>query len=691
MSPDAVVVRDFLDRAARRLRLIAAARGAAIGLTVALGATLVVVALAGRDATSVVVGVGLGALGGLVGAFLGVTRTPAPAALVERRAPACRNVVLTAAELDAAPRRVPAFIGERVWRDAARAVRPLDPARLFSAGRALFALGGAALAWAAVAAALFLLPLTVPPASPAGAGTAEAVGIARVVATVTPPAYSRREATRLEDPARIEALAGSSVRLAVHARADLVRVETVAGVDTLRGAADVFTADIAVDADGYIALEAVGTGGGRVRRLIGVVATPDRGPSVRITTPERDLTVPDGRRTLDVAVEAEDDIALASLALTFTRVTGSGEQYSFVDGAVPLDVTRAGGTWRGRGTLRLDTLRLEPGDMVVYRGLARDGRPGAPAAESDARFVELAAPGNVPMEGFSADEDDRYALSQQMVLVKTERLIARASWLAPDSLAAEAALIAAEQRSVRAEFVFMMGGELEEDIAAEASMDDLNEEAHAELDDEAIAGRLRNRGRLDLLRAIRAMSRANAALLDSELERARAEERAAIDLLQTAFSRTRYILRALTERERLDPSRRLSGDLAGVGRTVRPAADAEPAPRTVALRRALADVAALSGARAEDAAGAYADAALDVLRIDPSSAALRSIAAVLDSAAAAVAAGAVEDARPRIERAAVALAAQVRAALGGGPAPAPTLEGARLRGALADALRRERP
>src|ERR1043166_6240538 len=98
--------------------------------------------------------------------------------------------------------------------------------------------------------------------------------------------------------------------------------------------------------------------------------------------------------------------------------------------------------------------------MGVYRALARDGRPGVAPTESDAWIIDITAPGMIAAAGFSMDEtENKYALSQQMVILKTERLIAKASSLPPDSVSAQAQLIAAEQRAVRAEFVFMMGGE----------------------------------------------------------------------------------------------------------------------------------------------------------------------------------------------------------------------------------------
>src|SRR5688500_9810009 len=154
-----------------------------------------------------------------------------------------------------------------------------------------------------------------------------------------------------------------------------------------------------------------------------------------------------------------------------------------------------------------------------------------------------------------------------MVVVKTERLIARAGSLPADSLQGEALAIAAEQRAVRAEFVFMMGGELAEEVLAAAGITDLDETAEAEAEEDIAAGRLANRGRTALVQAIRSMSRANSALIANDLRKALAEEKAAVTHLERAFSRTRYILRALTLRERLDLSRRLTGELSSAQST----------------------------------------------------------------------------------------------------------------------------
>ena len=158
---------------------------------------------------------------------------------------------------------------------------------------------------------------------------------------MTPPTYTGRGPETLRDPARIEALAGSQLRFVVHARATSLALETIARHDTLTSSNDEFATTLTADADGFVAFEPRSTTAIGPRRLIGLTVTPDAPPKVRITTPGHDLRLPDGKRTLDVAIEAGDDIGLTSLRLRYTKVSGSGERFTFAEGEVPIGVTRS--------------------------------------------------------------------------------------------------------------------------------------------------------------------------------------------------------------------------------------------------------------------------------------------------------------------------------------------------------------
>ena len=689
---------EFLRRISRRLALIAITEGAAAGLTLAAIVAAVAWLGSGRILHALAAGVILAATGIAARMTMSHREPLGVAMLVEQRAPGSRNIIVTAAELADRPVPMREDIRARVFRDAARATSALDPATLFPARRALLALGAGAMLWA-----LALVLVSARPAASVDSApiSVDAPSIVRVEVRITPPAYAGRPVQSLTDPARIEALAGSKIHLTVRGTAAALMIETIGDSQPIAPrATGTFEHELVADADGFIALEAAASDG-RVgaRRLIGLAVTPDRPPRVRVTAPGRDLFLAEASGALDVVIEADDDLALAALKLRYTKVSGSGERFTFIEGETPVSVTRADARrWTARGTLQLSALELGQGDVVVYRGVATDQRPGAVPVESDAFIIEITAPGAVPSEGFAADDEiDRNAVSQQMVILKTERLIARRASMTAEAFAEEARNLAAEQRRVRAEFVFMMGGELAEEIAPDATgISELHEHEEAEAGDDILAGRLANRGRIELVRAIRSMSQADAKLIAVDVAGALKDEQLALEHLQNAFSRTRYILRALTQRERLDLTRRLTGVLTDAGRDVRPLPVAALDPEVVALREALAGVAALAGGSMgeSDAATAAARASMlaqSVLRVDPSSDTLQAIATRIGEAGSALADRRAGDARTILGGAAVDLASVIRRRLVDAPAQPIPLDIRLLEGALGDALRGRTP
>ena len=550
---------------------------------------------------------------------------PDVASRVERRTPTGRNLLYTAAELAGKER---GYVPDIVMHRASGIAAQLDPRRLFPLRRALgwFGLGVAAFALSQ------LRPTALERALPGSPTTGiSQIAVRRVDVTITPPAYTGLARTTLSNPSRIDALANSRIEVRVIASASSVRLETLSGSGDLSRSGEVFHGSVNAQADGFLAIEprdSTGTAAARV--LIGLTVTPDRPPRVTLTSPGRDLFFSTVPASVPVAITAEDDLALGSVELRYTAVSGSGERFTFVERTVPVTLTRTTvNAWSARGTWSLAQLELAPGDLVVYRAIATDRRPSAPPVESESYVIEVVTPGAIAAEGFAADDQrDRYAASQQMVILKTERLLARRASLPPDSLSQESRMLSAEQRQVRAEFVFMMGGEVE-DLAAEAAGTlELNEVAEAEAEGDLLAGRLQNQGRVDMMRAIRAMSRASAALTDANLDQALRDERVALDNLMRAFARSRFILRALTQRERIDLDRRLSGSLNRTSGLSGPVAEGAPPGEVAGLRRLLAELAALSSGDSAAVRGARAvDATVALLRTAPGSDTLRALAA----------------------------------------------------------------
>src|SRR6185503_14913448 len=125
------------------------------------------------------------------------------------------------------------------------------------------------------------------------------------------------------------------------------------------------------------------------------------------------------------------------------------------------------------------------------------------------------------------------------------------------------------------------------------------------------------------------------ALTGADTAAALVAERAAVAALQRAFTRERYLLRALASRTRLDPARRLTGSLSEAVDWRRTTAPLPEDRRAAQLRDLLNGIAALT--TSGSAAAAFRQQARvlseQAIRIDPASAQLRQVATGMQRAA----------------------------------------------------------
>jgi hypothetical protein len=500
----------------------------------------------------------------------------ASAAAIELALPIKTNLVITAEELTRHPDRARPWIRERVLGDAARQLSAVDPRTVVPLRlRIVSCLLAAALAAGAVLnvhrrATLVVLSTTHQVGGPLSDRPLS------IVAILEPPPHTKLPRTTLSQPDRISAIEGTRVYLTMSGAGPKKQVRFGSVVLPARTERDSTVASLTLRDSGYLAVES-----GAEPMLIPVAVTPDRAPSIRIERPGRDLLVPDAAPPVSVEASATDDFGLEQLALRYTKVSGSGEQFEFKEGELPLAVIRQDSrSWRGRGEFALARLGLAPGDSLVYRVVARDARAGdAGFASSDTYFIEVAGPGQVAIEGFEMPPDrERYALSQQMIVLKIERLRARERAVAREALQEQAGTIAAEQRAVRANFVFLMGGHVE---------DEEEEAAHS---GEIQEGRLESTARREISRAITSMTHAEQGLVVPDTTVALKHAKLAVEALQRAFGRNRYILRTLPVRSRIDPSRRLTGKLDKAGGWTRKLPEPSRDVRVQGVRDMLAEL-----------------------------------------------------------------------------------------------------
>lgn len=499
------------------------------------------------------------------------------------------NLLVTAAELDERPRPVRAEIRDAISNQAASRAQSISAAGVVPlapsiAVAVMVVTGCVMLVTAGTRTAV--APITV------GQGAAQTLPSGSILVRVTPPAYTRRAVETYLDPLQVTVLSGSRVRI------DLRQGSGGSSPAVLRE----WTATRPESLELRVAA-------GAPARFLSVVVVPDAPPSVRIDRPGRDTAFANGTATLNVGIEGRDDLALAALALRYTKASGGGENVSFTEGEVPLTITRASEReWRATVNWPLGGLGLADGDVLVYRAVARDVNPAGAAVESDAFLVEIGRASEVASAGFALPSEERkYAISQQMVIYKTEQMLARR-----ETNLDEWQLIGMEQRMVRAEVVFLSGGEIQDEVEEAAHSHELSE------------GRLQNQGRAEMLRAMNFMSRAEAQLNDGRGEAALVLERQALASLERALDRRRYFLRTLPDRSRIDATRRLTGERreARSWSRDRTVPDAPPAAQARAVIAALA--------RGQGGAG---ELAAQVAGVDPASSELQKAAVAIASAA----------------------------------------------------------
>lgn len=608
----------FVERVRSRLRVRAVvwsvSAGAATAAAVSVVGAMAGLSTAPRWIVAVVAGRLMAFL--LTRATWGTTSLTA-AALLEREAP-LDNLVVTLVELEARPRPVRADIRDEIERQAEARLTRVDPARSVPLRQPI------AVMVAVVAGAVAVLTLGPEDVAPipsmlGGSVEASAPVIDGFSVQVSPPAYSGRPAESYTAPVQITVVAGSRVKVVAASAADSVVAE-VAGQPmlTLSRASDGFTGEWLADRSTAVTIRPAG-GEGRHARFLSVIVVPDAPPVVRVPAPGKDLAISGTTGRIVIEVDAQDDLGLASLVVKFTKASGGGEALTFTEGDVPLTLNRVDGRhWRGRAEWVLDGLALTDGDVLVYRAIARDRNPNGSPVQSDQFLIEVGRLAGAVGSGFALPaEEKKYAISQQMLIYKTEQLIASAGgrqqgedWLNQNRL------LAIEQRMVRAEIVFLGGGDVH---------DEVEEAAHSH---EIAEGRLENTGRAEMVRAINFMSRAEALLNDGNAVEALVLERQALRSLELAFDRRRYFLRTLPDRSRIDITRRLTGNLAEARSWTRDRQDQAAAPAIAQQRALMRDLAAA----ANTGAGVDASLAARVAALDPSAAPLQQAAVALASA-----------------------------------------------------------
>ena len=375
---------------------------------------------------------------------------PRVALWIEERVPRLEYALVTAVDPVGSDTQVSAALNERIaaisWQSETRRAVLRAVAR------------PAVAALVAVVALLIARRVDVAAASPSDAsvsatstGTRDAPApFARLVAVVRTPAYAGGRVVRVESPASVAALVGSTIALEAPGTGDGITADLGGASVPLRRVGDTWQASVTMGQRPALVRLRHPSG----ERIIALEPKPDSIPTVRLGAPARDTVMRVARGAISLSAETHDDIGLVNGGFEYIVSSGEGESFKFRSGT--LGTRSFGGATRGalRASLSLDQLALQPGDLVHLRAVARDGNtvtgPGVGASET--RVLRVARSGeydSVAVEGAPPPEADKSLISQRMLIMLTEALEKRRPRLTRETLLSESRSIGRDQTRLR--------------------------------------------------------------------------------------------------------------------------------------------------------------------------------------------------------------------------------------------------
>jgi hypothetical protein len=587
---------------------------------------------------------------------------------VEERHPALRYALVTVAE-GATSAEVESQAMTSAWWEAERRhllSRLIAPTLMLLAALAL-------LAWR---------PLLVRPSASAGSSALpagntgeshDADPLASLRLTVDPPGYTGRSSYSVDDPSSVAALVASRIVISGAGDPALVTVTADSALRPVVRRDDGWSTTFVMPARPALVRLRSTVSGGR-ERLVVLAPITDAPPTVTLMLPASDTVVRAAVGGLVLRAQLRDDIGLRDA--DFEIIISSGQEENFTFRTTLVGRAVLGGRTESvlETRLSLDSLSLEPGDLLQLRAVARDANdatgPGVGSSETRALRVMRTGEGDsVAVEGAAPGDREGEAFSQRMLITLTEALQHRRASLDRRTLVSESHRIAVDQARLRkqvGDIVFQRTG-----------AEPLSEEGSADLPDgkltpEALLARARAATGAEagtpmdvegdetpilainkpLLEAFNSMWDAGRSLEQGDPAGALPPMRRALAAIERARQAERIYLRGRPAAVVVDVARaRLTGKERGITAIRDPRLVADPAAR----RRA--ETFARASALLATDAGAAADSLL-VLRVGALGDA-PALAALLDSAARVTRQGSAAE---------IPLAwARVRRALGGAP------------------------
>ena len=293
--------------------------------------------------------------------------------------------------------------------------------------------------------------------------------LAALVVTVTPPPYTGLPSQTLDEPARVAGIVGSRVLVSGRAVGEPVRAVADSGALSVAVRDGRWQATIAMPAAPLV----LRLRHDRRERLLLLEPRADSAPLVTLVSPARDIVLRAPTGVLPLHAVFRDDFGLADGWWELVISSGEGENFTFrtlVLGKGAFGNARSGARdYR----LRLDSLALEPGDLVHLRAVARDGNTvtGPGESGSDTRSLRIARPqeyDSLSIEALPPPDPLTGLISERMLILRTEALQKQRPRLGHADLVDESSRIARDQAALRRQVSDIIFARLDDGGSGEA-------------------------------------------------------------------------------------------------------------------------------------------------------------------------------------------------------------------------------
>ena len=432
--------------------------------------------------------------------------------------------------------------------------------------------------------------------------------LAQIVVRVAEPRYLGGAVRTFENPQSVGGTPRGLVEVEGRLRRGAVAVmlgDAIIGVRTTRGR---WLATMPMPLRASI----VRLRSGDRQRLLALEPSLDRAPVVTLAEPSRDTVMREAQGRIPLTAHVTDDHGISTGSFEIIVSSGEGESFSFKTSVLGAARGNGAPTLSLASSLSFDSLKLQPGDIVHLRAVARDANPASDEGfgTSETRTLRVARRGeydSVAVEGAPPPDPDKNVISQRMLIMLAEALVKKKPRIPRDTFVGESRSIARDQRRLRkqvGEVIFSRlgdheghthdGPEVEEEIrnaedlmrAAEASSLRASEEAVGAAHGEESPVVAINQ---PLLEAYNAMWDAVRELEIAEPARALPHMRTALAAIQRARAAERIYLRGRPPAVVVDLARvRLAGTEKGASAARQPgAADDAQDRRRLRVARAI--------------------------------------------------------------------------------------------------------